>query len=122
VAQSANGKVIPLGDHPRARARLSPKESADVLTGCRELALERIAHALSGMLDRVEDDLFDLADKSVDREAQNAYLEARTQAREKRAAIEDTFKRHFVDFFNQRMKGDAPVRAVEPEAVFGLWR
>ena len=114
MAQSANGKVIPMVDHPRARARLSPKESADVLTGCRELALQRIASALSGMLDRVEDDLFDLADKASDREAQNAYLEARTQAREKRSEIEGAFKRHFVDFFNQRMKGDAPARGADP--------
>ncbi len=115
MAQSASGNVIPLGDHPRARARLSPKESADVLTGCRELALERIARALSGMLDRVEDDLFDLAEKASDREAQNAYLEARSKAREKRSEIEGAFKRHFVDFFNQRMKNEKP--AIAPEGA-----
>jgi len=113
MAQSASGNVIPLGDHPRARARLSPKESADVLTGCRELAMERMARALSGMLDRVEDDLFDLADKAMDREAQNAYLEARSQAREKRVAIEGTFRSHFVAFFNQRMKGESVASAPE---------
>src|SRR5258708_7419000 len=115
MAQPTSGKVIPLGDHPRARARLSSKESTDVLTGCRELALERMAQGLSGRLDRVEDDLFDLAEKATDREAQNAYLEARSQAREKRADIESAFGRHFVDFFNRKMKGEAPASAPESD-------
>ena len=110
MAQSAKGNVIPLDGHPLARARLSATESADVLAGCRELALERMARALSGMLDRVEDDLLELAGKALDREAQNAYLEARSQAREKRAAIESAFGRHFVEFFNRGVKGEAPAQ------------
>ncbi len=78
-----------------------------MLAGCRELALNRMAAALSGMLDRVEDDLFELADKALDRESQNMYLDARAQARENRIAIEATFGRHFVDFFNSKVRGDA---------------
>ena len=105
--QAANGNVVPLGDHPRARARLSSKESADVLSGCRELALERMARSLSGMLDRLEDDLFELADKAGDRESQNMYLDARSQAREKRSIMEAAFRRHFVDFFNRKVRGDS---------------
>lgn len=115
MAKSARGNVVPLGDHPRARARLSAKESADVLVGCRELALNRMAHALAGMLDRVEEDLFELADKAVDREVQNTYLDARAKAREKRKAIEATFRQHFLDFFNRKMRGDAPDSEREPE-------
>ncbi len=112
MAQSPQGNVVVLGDHPRARARLSRSESADMLAGCRELALSRMATALSGMLDRVEDDLFELADKATDRETQNMYLDARAQARGNRTAIESTFGRHFVDFFNCKVRGDAPVQAV----------
>jgi hypothetical protein len=108
MAKSASGNVVPLGSHPRARSRLSAKESADVLVGCRELAIDRMSHALAGMLDRVEDDLFDLADKAVDREVQNTYLDARAQARDKRKAIEATFRQHFLDFFNRKVRGDAP--------------
>ena len=58
MALSPKGNVVPLDDHPRAKSRLSKKESADVLAGCRQLALDRIKSALSGMLDRVEDELF----------------------------------------------------------------
>ena len=107
MAQSPKGNVVALGDHPRAKARLSPKESSDMLAGCRELALKRMSLALSGMLDRVEDDLFELADKALDRESQNMYLDARAQARDNRAAIEKTFGSHFVDFFNRKVRGEA---------------
>lgn len=107
MANASNGKVVSLGDHPRARARLSARESADVLSGCRNLALERMVKALSGMLDRVEDDLFELAGKASDREVQNTYLDARAQARVKRSAIEATFRKHFAEFFDRKVQGNA---------------
>ena len=107
MAQTANGNVVPLGDHPKAKARLTARESADVLTGCRELALDRMARALGSMLDRVEDDLFELAEKSDDREVQNTYLDARAKAREKRPSIEAAFRSHFVEFFNRKVRGEA---------------
>jgi len=117
MAQSPMGKVVPLGDHPRAKARLSKKESADMLAGCRDLARERMARALSGMLDRVEDDLFDLAEKAPDREAQNAYLDARAQARDKRVAIEATFGQHFVQFFDRKVRGEPALEAPQPDSA-----
>ena len=106
MAQSANGNVVSLGDHPRARARFSPQESASVLSSCRDLALDRMGGALAGMLDRVEDELFTLAEKAVDREAQHVYLDARAQAREKRSRIESTFRQHFVECFNRKVRGE----------------
>jgi hypothetical protein len=108
-----NGNVVPLGSHPRARPRLTPQESASVLKGCRELALDRMTVALSGMLDRVEDELFELAEKTGDRDAQNVYLDARSQAHARREAIESTFRQHFVEFFNRKVAGDAPARPAE---------
>ena len=78
-----------------------------MLTGCRELAGRRMAAALSGMLDRIEDDLFELAEKATDREVQNMYLDARAQAREKRSLIEAAFGKHFVEFFNRKVRGEA---------------
>ncbi|HEX7606902.1 MAG TPA: DUF1631 family protein, partial [Usitatibacter sp.] len=80
-----------------------------MLAGCRELALTQMARALSGMLDRVEDDLFELAEKALDRESQNMYLDARAQARDKRTAIESAFGRHFVELFNRKCGDQTPV-------------
>ena len=107
MAQSANGNVVPLGDHPRARARLSSQESASVLTSCRDMALDRMCSALGGMLDKVEDELFELANKSTDREAQHLYLDAHAQARDKRLQIESTFRQHFLDCFNRKVRGES---------------
>ena len=113
MAQGTNGKIVSL-DEQRARARLTRKESADTLASCRELALERIAAALAGMFDRVEDDLFELAEKTSDREAKNTYLDARSQARANRASIEATFRRHFVDFFDRKVSGEPAAAAADP--------
>src|SRR5260221_4710419 len=121
MALSPSGNVVALGDHPRAKARPTPRESSDMLVGCRELALKRMTSALAGMLDRVEDDLFELANKATDRDAQNLYLDARTQARENRAAIEGGFGRNFVDFFNSKVRGDAATSATRaPDGELSL--
>jgi len=116
MAQAANGKVVPLSAHPRASERLSARESADLLTGCRDLALERISAALSGMLDKVEDELFTLAEKSKDRDAQNLYLDARSKARGKRNVLETSFRQYFVDLFNRKVRGDSPAAALDLSA------
>ena len=105
MAQASNGNVVPLSSHPRAR--LSPKESADVLTGCRDLALERISLALSGMLDKVEDELFTLAEKTTDRAEQNVFLDARAKTRSKRKLMETSFRQYFVEVFNRKVRGES---------------
>jgi Protein of unknown function (DUF1631) len=117
MGKAANGNVVPLGGHPRAKARLSSQESANVLSGCRELALDRMTRALSGMLDRVEDELFELAEKSPERDAQNVYLDARSKAREKRTAIEASFRQHFIDFFNRKVRGEEGMTARAPDGA-----
>jgi hypothetical protein len=68
--------------------------------------LKRIIVSLSKAFDTMEDDLFDLAEKSLDRDSQNLYLDARSQAREKRSAIEAAFKKQFVNFFEKKVAGD----------------
>src|SRR5206468_10847771 len=110
-----------------ARGRPRREELADALSACRRLALERMGHALSGMLDRIEDELFELAEAAHDREQQNTYLDARAQAREKRSAIEAAFRSHFVDLFDRKVRGGRPpepasaasaeLSLVEPEAL-----
>jgi Protein of unknown function (DUF1631) len=94
-----------------ARKRNVSVESAGVINGCRDMALTRICAALSDAFNKIEDELFELATKSADREAQNMYLDARNQAREKRKDIESAFRSQFMSFFDEKMAGkvDAPV-------------
>jgi hypothetical protein len=115
MSQLPKGNVVAMGDHLRAKGRLSRSQSAQVIADCRQLAIDRMSTALAGMLDRIEDDLFELAGKAGDREAQDAYLDARAQAREKRNAIQDTFRQHFVAFFDRKVKGNPIVKAREDD-------
>ncbi len=115
MATSPATNVVSLDAHARARARLTPQESAGVLTGCRDLAVGRLAQALVVMLDRVEDELFDLAERAGEHDAQNTFLDARVHARKHRGNIETTFHRQFLACFNARVKGEpaaAPAAAV----------
>ncbi|MBL8525926.1 MAG: DUF1631 family protein, partial [Betaproteobacteria bacterium] len=86
-------------------ARAVKPESVGMVNDCRDIALKRIAEVLSGTFDKIEDELFEMAEKSVDRETQNMYLDARSQAREKRGAIEASFKKQFLSFFAQKVAG-----------------
>ncbi|MBL0142084.1 MAG: DUF1631 domain-containing protein [Betaproteobacteria bacterium] len=106
MASTSPNNVVSLDAHPRARARPTPQESAGLLTDCRDLALRRIVPALAGVLDRVEDELFNLAEGAQDREAQNLYLDARSQARSRRPSIEAVFRRQFLELFNRKVRGD----------------
>ncbi len=115
MSQLPKGNVVALGDHLRAKGRLSRQQSAQMISDCRTIAIDRMSRALAGMLDRIEDDLFDLAEKAPDREAQNAYLDARSQARSKRNAIQDTFRHHFVDFFDRKVSGREPPESLRAD-------
>ena len=105
MAQSGSGNVVFI-DHARVRSRLTPLESAQELHDCRALALDRLAGALGEMLDNVEGELAGLADHAPDRAGRELYLGARDQARARRNAFEATFREHFVELFNRKVRGD----------------
>ena len=126
MASSAGGNVVALDEHLRARARLPREQVVDALGACRKLALDRMGQALAQMLDRIEDELFELAEAARDRDQQNTYLDARSQARDKRQAIESKFRAHFVQMFDTKVNGGAggakaggslELALVEPEAL-----
>lgn len=96
----ANPNVVTLGTR-----RMMKPEMVAVINDCRDIALKRMTEALSKTLDTIEDELFSLAEKSVDREQQNLFLDARAQAREKRAAMEGQFRKQFLGFFERKVAG-----------------
>ena len=103
-----NGNVVSLDAHARARARLTPQESAAILAECRDLARARLAAALAAALGRAQDELFALAERSQDSESQALYLEVRAQARDRVPLVEAAFGREFLAQWNARVKpGDA---------------
>lgn len=96
--------AIGAGSGSRSR-RAVTAESVGVINDCRDIALKRMVTVLAGTFDKIEDELFGLAEKEADRERQNMYLDARSQAREKRGAIEASFKKQFLSFFEQKVSG-----------------
>jgi hypothetical protein len=105
MTQNQKGNVVAMGDHLKAKGRISRQQSAQMISDCRSLAVERMSRSLAAMLDHIEDDLFDLAEKAADRESQNTYLDARSQARDKRTLIQDTFRHHFSELFDSKVSG-----------------
>lgn len=102
---AANANVFPFPSG-QTRRRIVKPESVSLINDCRDIALKRIVEVLSKTFDTIEDELFELAEKSVDRRDQNIYLDARAQAREKRGAIEVAFKKQFLNFFEKKMNGN----------------
>lgn len=77
-----------------------------IIERCREMAVGSLSGALKGMLDRLTDDFFTLAEKSIHIEIQHLYLEAMTIARDKRSLIEHGFRLHFIRNFNAAVRGE----------------
>jgi Protein of unknown function (DUF1631) len=100
----ANPNVVALGNALGKRRMMKP-EMVAVINDCRDIALKRMTEALAKTLDTIEDELFSLAEKSIDREQQNLFLDARAQAREKRAAMESQFRKQFLGFFERKVTG-----------------
>lgn len=114
MAASALSNVVNLNE----RRQLSAAESSRMLNDCRELAMKRLSGSLREMLADVEEDLFQMAEASYDREMQNLYLEVRGKAKEKWPKMEAAFSRHFVEVFNHKMRGemDTAVKALSVSA------
>jgi hypothetical protein len=124
IATSNSDNVVSLRDFAQsvsggaanARPRVSA-ESAGVIADCRDLALKRICEVLRSAFDKIEEELFELAEKTPDRETQSMYLDARAQAREKRGGIESSFRQHFVTRFDGKVRGDGPKPSQAKEAL-----
>ena len=119
AAQSIGNVISIAGAHGAHGATLSSSrrrsvkpESVGVINDCRDMALKRIVELLACTFDKIEGELFELAEKAADRNTQIMYLDARAQSRDKRGAIEASFKKQFLSFFEKKVTGeDDPGRA-----------
>jgi len=89
MAANIANKVVNLSEHARA---ISSTDSGRMLNDCRDLAMRRLTGSLRDMLAQVEEDLFQMAEASYDREMQTVYLDLRGKAKEKWPSIEAAFR------------------------------
>ncbi|PHV13332.1 DUF1631 domain-containing protein [Chitinimonas sp. BJB300] len=100
-----------VADTTRQSAMKTQHESLAMLSSCRDLAADLLSKSLSTILDRIEESLFELADKSLDRDSYNLYMQARGEAQDKRLEIEREFRRRFVEGFDLTVRADKANRA-----------
>ena len=113
MAMQSFENVISLAAAKTGQRRRSVKpESVAVINDCRDIAVKRITEVLAKAFDTIERELFDLAENAKDHQKQTFYLDARSQAREKRSAIEASFRKQFLSVFEKKVSsGDETVSA-----------
>ncbi len=104
MAARAQENVIRMDDYKDSVRRLSPTESISLLHDCRDMAVERLPQSIRSILDKVQDALCDLGDKTQDDALRRVYYDAMQELRAKRNAIEGEFKQHYLDGFNKEAK------------------
>ncbi len=96
--------------------------AASLLSECREIARTRLSEVIAGALGKIDEDLFQLADKAKDGREQQMYLEAMTRVRAHRGEIQSKFNECFMDMYNKKLDATrAPLRhtKADPLADFG---
>ena len=81
-----------------------------IIERSREIAAGSLSGALKGMLERLVDEFFVLAEKAVQLETQHLYFEAMSIVRDQRDRIEQGFRKHFILGFNTLVRADSSTR------------
>lgn len=97
--------IIHMDEFGKSRKNPGPAEAARLLKECRKRASSRLTTSLTGMLDKVDDALFELAEKAESNAVQSLYFDAMREVRIKRQAIETGFKDNFEAGFDNEANG-----------------
>jgi len=92
--------VVPIHSQDNGAAGADKRER--LLHKARDLFADRLAGALEPMLDKVDDALFELAEKSENNALQRTYFDAMREVRMKRTGIESQFRRELIGGFEDK--------------------
>ena len=95
MKESKLNNIVHIDEHMKSPGLSDRTRSGSVLKHCRELASSTLISALPIVMDKLDDALFDLANRSSDSKEQGVYFETMRQVRVKRAGIETEFRRFF---------------------------
>ncbi|TFH48221.1 MAG: DUF1631 family protein, partial [Lysobacterales bacterium] len=93
--KSKLSNVVRLDEHIKSPGFTDRTKCGYLLKHCRELASSTLIAALPDVMDRLDDALFDLANRSANNKEQGIYFETMREVRVKRASIETEFRRFF---------------------------
>ncbi len=91
-----------IGAEARPRSR-SATESKALISQCRELARAKLRSIIAEALDKIENDLFSVAESSTSRNEQQVLFEAMTQVKKHRRDIASSFDGYFNEIFERRI-------------------
>ncbi len=96
--------IIRMNEFERAHKGISSQEAVSLLRECREVTVRHLAAALVRMMGKVDDALFELAEKAESNAAQTLYFDAMREVRLKRASMEINFKAQLLEGFNREIR------------------
>ncbi len=109
--------IVHMNDFESSRRRTPTQEATEILRHCREMASKHLGEALQRMMGRVDDALFELAEKAESDQVRNHYFDAMREIRLKRQEIEADYAVQLVEGFNARIRGELPGRAAATQKV-----
>ena len=98
-----SSNAVRLDEHVSGPRFSDRARSASLLKHCRELASSTLISTLPAVMDKLDDALFDLANRSTSNKEQSVYFDTMRQVRVRRASIETEFRRSFKDSVQSTM-------------------
>ena len=109
-------RVVHMNEYERSRRGLDQRRANELLRACRDQAKQHLCAAVGRMLDKVDDALFELAEKAENNAVQSQYFDAMREVRIKRSDMERIFHTTLIDGFNAAV---APPAGGAAEAASG---
>ncbi len=98
--------IVHMNDFERGRGVPVKAEHTVLLRECRRQAQQHLNAALKRMLGKVDDALFELAEKAENNAVQSLYFDAMREVRLKRADMESRFEQALLAGFNAEIRGE----------------
>jgi hypothetical protein len=108
--------IVHLNEFERSRKGFSSQEAVGLLRECREVTIRRLIAALVRMMGKVDDTLFELAEKAENNAIQSLYFDAMREVRLKRSSMEIGFKAQLMEGFNREIRKES--ESTESEQSF----
>ncbi len=89
MADKTTPKVVPIKNF------MKPSKAVGLLQACCDIAAEGLTRSLSDMMGKVDDALFELAEKAENNVVQSTYFDAMREVRRKRKDMEAVFRQRF---------------------------
>jgi hypothetical protein len=106
-SNNAASNVIPMREFERPPSTQQQAVQFErLLQECQDVAAERLGKSVTGMLDKADEALWNLANSGTERELRDRYLKAKDKVRSERHLLEEQFRDNYLAEFERRMHRD----------------